>query len=121
MCPLYFMRLKHLTEDKVNSRSAGRREMRTHQPTGGRANEGGLRVGEMERDSLCAHGISTFLQESMMKRGDATDFWICNGCGRIPIYNEGDKLFVCTTCDGPVTFNSSMTMQLPTKQSRVTF
>jgi len=125
MCPLYFMRLKHLTDDKVNARGAGKREMRTHQPTGGRANEGGLRIGEMERDSLCAHGVSTFLQESMMKRGDATDFWVCNGCGRIPIYNEAEKLFVCPTCDGPLTYTGltpeTLTMQLPTVQSRVTF
>jgi DNA-directed RNA polymerase II subunit RPB2 len=125
MCPLYFMRLKHLTDDKVNSRGAGKREIRTHQPTGGRANEGGLRIGEMERDSLCAHGVSTFLQESMMKRGDATEFWICNGCGRIPIYNEAESLFVCSTCDGPLTYNGltpeTLTMQLPTKQSRATF
>jgi hypothetical protein len=119
------MRLKHLTEDKVNARGAGRREMKTHQPTGGRANEGGLRIGEMERDSLCAHGVSTFLQESMMARGDATDFWICNGCGRIPIYNEAENLFVCPTCDGPLTYigldANTMTMQLPTKQARATF
>ena len=125
MCPLYFMRLRHLTEDKVNSRGAGRREVRTHQPTGGRANEGGLRIGEMERDSLCSHGVSTFLQESMMKRGDATDFWICNGCGRIPIYNEAEGLFVCPTCDGPLEWTGvtaeTLTMQLPTKQSRATF
>jgi DNA-directed RNA polymerase II subunit RPB2 len=125
MCPLYFMRLKHLTEDKVNARGEGRREVRTHQPTGGRANEGGLRIGEMERDSLCAHGVSTFLQESMMKRGDETRFWICNGCGRIPIYNEQEGLFLCSTCDGPLTFNGvtpeTLTLQLPTRQSRVTF
>jgi DNA-directed RNA polymerase II subunit RPB2 len=125
MCPLYFMRLKHLTEDKVNSRGEGRKEVRTHQPTGGRANEGGLRIGEMERDSLCAHGVSTFLQESMMVRGDGTEFWICNGCGRIPIYNEAEKLFVCSTCDGPITFSGlnadTMTLQLPTNQSRATF
>jgi DNA-directed RNA polymerase II subunit RPB2 len=125
MCPLYFMRLKHLTEDKVNSRATGRREIRTHQPTGGRANEGGLRIGEMERDSLCAHGISAFLQESMMKRGDATDFWICNGCGQIPIYNEQEGLFVCPSCDGPIAFTGltpeTLTLQLPTKQSRVNF
>jgi ribA/ribD-fused uncharacterized protein len=117
--------LRHLTEDKMNSRGAGRREVRTHQPTGGRANEGGLRIGEMERDSLCSHGIAAFLQESMMKRGDATDFWICNGCGRIPIYNESEGLFVCPTCDGPLTYTGltadTLTMQLPTKQSRVTF
>ena len=125
MCPLYFMRLKHLTDDKVNSRGAGKREVRTHQPTGGRSNEGGLRIGEMERDTLCSHGISSFLQESMMKRGDATDFWICNGCGRIPIYNEPEKLFICPTCDGPLNYTGvtaeTLTLQLPTKQSRVTF
>jgi DNA-directed RNA polymerase II subunit RPB2 len=125
MCPLYFMRLKHLTDDKVNARGAGKREIRTHQPTGGRGNEGGLRIGEMERDSLCAHGVSTFLQESMMKRGDATTFWVCNGCGRIPIYNESEDLFVCSTCDGPIVFNGitseTLTMQLPTIQSRATF
>ena len=125
MCPLYFMRLKHLTEDKVNARGAGRREIRTHQPTGGRANEGGLRIGEMERDSLCAHGVAGFLQESMMKRGDGTTVWICNGCGRVPIYNEAEQLFVCPTCDGPLAFTGvtpeTLSLQLPTKQSRVTF
>jgi len=125
VCPLYFMRLKHLTEDKVNARGAGRREIKTHQPTGGRANEGGLRIGEMERDSLCAHGVAGFLQESMMKRGDATKFWICNGCGRIPIYNESEGLFVCPGCDGPLTFSgldaATLTLQLPLKQSRATF
>jgi ribA/ribD-fused uncharacterized protein len=61
----------------------------------------------------------------MMKRGDGTTFWICNGCGRIPIYNEAEKLFVCPTCDGPLEFTGltpeTLTLQLPTKQSRVTF
>jgi DNA-directed RNA polymerase II subunit RPB2 len=125
MCPLYFMRLKHLTDDKMNARGAGKREMRTHQPTGGRANEGGLRIGEMERDSLCSHGVSNFLTESMMKRGDGTTFWICNGCGRVPIYNEAEGLFVCPGCDGPLEYTGltadTLTLQLPTKQSRVTF
>lgn len=125
MCPLYFMRLKHLTEDKVNSRGQGRKEILTHQPTGGRANEGGLRIGEMERDSLTAHGISSFLQESMMKRGDAANFWICNGCGRIPIFNEAERLFVCSNCDGPLNFTGltpeTLTLQLPTKKSRASF
>ena len=125
MCPLYFMRLKHLTDDKVNARGEGKVETRTHQPTGGRGNEGGLRIGEMERDSLCAHGVAAFLQESMMKRGDATTFWICNGCGRIPIYNEAESLFVCPTCDGPLTYTGvtaeTLTMQMPVKQSRATF
>lgn len=114
MGPLYFMRLKHLTSDKVNSRSAGRKEMRTHQPTGGRGNEGGMRMGEMERDSVITHGMSEFLKESYMKRSDGTTMWVCNGCGQIPIYNEDIQLFVCPTCDGPLEFqgNSEQTLSL---------
>ena len=125
MGPLYFMRMKHLTSDKINSRAEGRREIRTHQPTGGRGNEGGMRIGEMERDAVLAHGVSLFLQESMMKRADATNFWVCNGCGTIPIYNEKDSLFVCPSCDGPIEFSGStaetMTLVQPLKRSRVTF
>jgi hypothetical protein len=117
--------MKHLTSDKVNSRAEGRREIRTHQPTGGRGNEGGMRIGEMERDAVLAHGVSLFLQESMMKRADATFFWVCNGCGTIPINNERENLFVCPTCDGPVEFSGStaetMTLIQPLKRSRVTF
>ncbi len=125
MGPLYFMRIKHLVQDKLNARPTGRKEIRTHQPTGGRGNEGGMRIGEMERDSLLAHGVSSFLQESMMKRSDGTSFWICNGCGTIPIYNESNRLFVCSLCDGPVSFQGStsetMGLVLPVKKSRTTF
>ena len=125
MGPLYFMRLKHLTQDKLNSRAKGRKEIRTHQPTGGRGNEGGMRIGEMERDALIAHGVTEFLQESMMKRSDGTTFWICNGCGTMPIYNEAQKLFVCPTCDGPLTFQGetadTLGLVLPVKKSRTTF
>lgn len=125
MGPLYFMRMKHLTSDKINARGEGRREMRTHQPTGGRGNEGGMRIGEMESHAILAHGTSLFMQESMMKRADATNFWICNGCGTIPIYNEKEKLFVCPMCDGPVEFSGSTEETLalipPLKRSRVTF
>jgi ribA/ribD-fused uncharacterized protein len=125
MGPLYFMRLKHLTQDKVNSRGLGRKEIRTHQPTGGRGNEGGMRVGEMERDSLLAHGGAAFLRESMMKRSDGTSFYICNGCGTIPIYNEAHSMFVCPMCDGPLTFQGetadTMSLVLPVRKSRATF
>ena len=125
MGPLYFMRLKHLTQDKLNSRAKGRKEIRTHQPTGGRGNEGGMRIGEMERDALIAHGVTEFLQESMMKRSDGSTFWVCNGCGTMPIYNEAQELFVCATCDGPVTFQGetadTLGLVLPVKKSRTTF
>ena len=125
--PLYYMRLKHLTQDKLNARGEGRKEMLTHQPTGGRGNEGGMRIGEMERDSLIAHGVSSFLQESFMKRADGTSFWVCNGCGNIPISNEQTGLFLCPTCDGPISdlfqgkTMDTMNLVLPVRQSRATF
>jgi hypothetical protein len=124
-CPLYFMRLRHLTKDKINARGAGRKEMRTHQPTGGRGNEGGLRIGEMERDVLIGHGISDFLQERMMKCSDESLFYVCNSCGQMPIYNEQEGIFVCPSCDGPVRFvgDTADTIQMvkPVSRSRTTF
>jgi DNA-directed RNA polymerase II subunit RPB2 len=102
--PTYYMRLKHMPRDKLNARGAGRKDMRTHQPTEGRANQGGLRIGEMERDSLIAHGVSAFLQESMMKRSDGTTFMICNGCGSVPIYNPRENMHMCIRCNGPAEF-----------------
>ena len=117
--PVYVMRLKHMVEDKWNSRAEGRKEQKTHQPTGGRGAQGGLRIGEMERDALAGHGISDFLKESLMERADKTQFRICNGCGTVPIFNSRQKLFVCPMCDGPVKHigSSAQTMEvLPTME-----
>jgi DNA-directed RNA polymerase II subunit RPB2 len=121
----YTMRLKHMTEDKWNARGQGRREQRTHQPTGGRGNEGGLRIGEMERDAIVGHGIMSFVKESYMKRGDGETFLVCNGCGTIPIYNESEQFYVCSLCDGPLEYSGKTvnTLELipPTKRSLATF
>ena len=68
--PTYYMRLKHMVKDKINYRALGPRTALTKQPVSGRANDGGLRIGEMERDAVAAHGITDFLTESMMERGD---------------------------------------------------
>ena len=116
MGPVFGMRLKHMTEDKWNARAEGRREQKTRQPTGGRGQQGGLRIGEMERDGLAAHGITGFLRESLMERADKAQIRICNGCGTVPIYND-QGLFVCSLCDGPVQFigtNSNNIEILPT-------
>ena len=102
--PVYVMRLKHMVEDKWNARAEGRKEQKTRQPTGGRGAQGGLRVGEMERDALVSHGVSGFLKESMMERADKAQIRICNGCGTVPIFNAKQGLFVCSLCDGPPKF-----------------
>jgi DNA-directed RNA polymerase II subunit RPB2 len=106
--PTYYMRLKHMVKDKINYRARGPNTALTHQPVSGRANDGGLRIGEMERDSVISHGISNFLQESMMDRGDKYHLAICNQSGMIAIYNPAKNLFMSPAIDGPMSFAPTM-------------
>jgi len=104
MGPTYYMRLKHMVKDKINFRARGPNTMLTRQPVQGRANDGGLRIGEMERDGVCAHGMSYFLNESFMVRGDEYYIAVCNKTGAISIYNEAKNLFLSPYADGPIEF-----------------
>jgi len=83
MGPIYYQRLKQMVEDKINYRDTGPKTMLTHQPTQGRSNEGGMRIGEMERDGLVAHGMSKFIQESFMHRSDGATLSFDRDQGRI--------------------------------------
>jgi len=107
MGPTYYMRLKHMVKDKINYRARGPNTVLTRQPVQGRANDGGLRIGEMERDGVLAHGMSYFLNESFMVRGEKQDYYIavCNKTGAISIYNESRNLFLSPYADGPIKFN----------------
>jgi hypothetical protein len=102
--PTYYMRLKHMVKDKINYRARGPNTMLTKQPVQGRANDGGLRVGEMERDGILAHGMSYFLNESFLVRGDEYYIAICNKTGAVAIYNEAKNLFLSPYADGPIQF-----------------
>ena len=106
--PTYYMRLKHMVKDKINYRSLGPRTALTRQPVSGRANDGGLRIGEMERDSLVAHGISRFLNESMMERSDKYYMAVCNTTGLFAIYNPSKNIFMSPMADGPIRFVGSL-------------
>jgi DNA-directed RNA polymerase beta subunit len=102
--PVYGMRLKHMVEDKWQARGQGRKEVRTHQPTGGRGAQGGLKIGEMDRDAIVAHAGMAFVKESFMERSDGATIPICVACGTIPIYNPRLNLAVCSMCDGPLKY-----------------
>jgi hypothetical protein len=102
--PTYYMRLKHMVKDKINFRARGPNTMLTRQPVQGRANDGGLRIGEMERDGVAAHGMAKFLNESFMVRGDEYYVGICNKTGAVAIYNESQNLFLSPYADGPIEF-----------------
>ena len=104
MGPCYYMRLKHMVKDKINYRAQGPRTMITRQTVQGRANDGGLRIGEMERDGIIAHGATAFLKESMLDRGDDYYVAICNTSGTIAIYNESKNIFISPFSDGPLKF-----------------
>ena len=102
--PNYYMRLKHMVKDKVNFRALGPRTALTKQPVAGRANDGGLRIGEMERDVLISHGMTDFLRESMMERGDQYYMAVCNMTGLLAVYNPARNLFLSPMADGPLRF-----------------
>jgi DNA-directed RNA polymerase II subunit RPB2 len=105
--PTYYMRLKHMVKDKINYRARGPRTALTHQTVQGRANDGGLRIGEMERDGILAHGASYFLNESYLVRGDEYYMAVCNKTGLIAIYNQSRNIFLSPGADGPLHFNSN--------------
>lgn len=79
--PTYYQRLKHMVQDKLHSRPRGPRTLLTRQPPEGRIRDGGLRLGEMERDALIGHGIAKFLHEKTMYDSDAYATYICDICG----------------------------------------
>lgn len=98
--PTFYQRLKHMVDDKVHARAKGKIVSLTRQPVDGRANGGGLRWGEMERDCGVAHGASNVLHERMMISSDAYDAPICEHCGLIGtvVKGQGYETSKCTMC-----------------------
>ncbi len=92
----YYYRLKHMVADKMHARSRGPVQLLTRQPTEGRAKEGGLRLGEMEKDCFIGHGSSLLLKERF--ESDKAVIPICKQCGLIAIYNKFKNKTLCPVC-----------------------
>lgn len=80
---VYYIRLRHMVSDKYQVRSTGPVDQVTHQPVKGRRRGGGVRFGEMERDSLLAHGTSFLLQDRLFNCSDRTVAHACVKCGSL--------------------------------------
>ncbi|KAK7314087.1 hypothetical protein VNO77_39297 [Canavalia gladiata] len=110
MGPIYYQKLKHMVLDKMHARGSGPRVMLTRQPTEGRARNGGLRVGEMERDCLIAYGASMLIYERLMLSSDPFEVQVCTACGLLGYYNHKLKTGVCSSCKNG---DKISTMKLP--------
>ncbi len=80
---VYYQRLRHMVSDKSQARATGPYDALTHQPVKGRKKMGGIRLGEMERDSLLAHGAAFCLNDRLMKCSDYSEGYVCTKCGSI--------------------------------------
>ena len=98
MCPVYTLRLKHMVLDKVHGRARGPKQALTRQPLEGRSRDGGLKIGEMEKDAMVAHGMGQFLKERLMETSDISKVYVCDECGMFASKVIDKDYYRCKGC-----------------------
>lgn len=117
---IYYQRLKQICKLKLHQRARGPKHPVTNQPTDGRARDGGLRFGQMESDTLVAHGAANVVKERLFEQSDFSYMPVCRRCGMIASSTREDLRIAsqpacCQVCRVPDTIIERFPVPYPFK------